>query len=139
MPESARWVSRISPASFPTIAAFEVYDSALTVNQAGFTISEANGPFGQDLTGTVKFKGKPATSGYVDLYLNGNIKGGASSPDFLGFGTITAGGAFTYDSFPDRVAAKYPPGTYNFVAYYTDGPEFADYISSNVIVVTVNP
>lgn len=121
---------------------FEVYDSALTVNQTTFTVSASDpyNPSVPPLSGVVKFKGKPATTGYVDLYLNGNVKGGSSSPDFLGFGTITAGGAFTYSSFASRVALKYPtPGTYSFVAFYTDGPEYADYISSNVIVVTVVP
>ena len=115
---------------------FEVYDSALTVNTTTFTVSKAaihNG----ELNGSVKYKGKVATTGYVDLYKDGNIKGGADSPDFLGFASLTANGTFNYYSFGDRVAQKYPVGTYNFQAYYTDGPEFSDYISSNFITVVV--
>lgn len=119
---------------------FEVYDSALTINQSLFTVSKSN-PYATNvpLTGNVKFKGKAATGGYVDVYKDGNVKGGSGSPDFLGFGTITDGGNFTYASFTTRVAQKYEPGTYNFQAFYTDGPEFSDYISSNFIVVTVTP
>ena len=119
---------------------FEVYDSALTVNSTTFTVS-ASDPYDTNvpLTGAVKFKGKPATQGYVDLYKDGNIKGGSSSPNLLGFGTVQPDGTFVYQYFSTRVAEKYGVGTWSFQAYYTDGPEFSDYISSNFIVVNVVP
>ena len=119
---------------------FEVYDSALTLNQTTFTVS-ASDPYDTNtpLTGAVKFKGKPATTGYVDLYLNGDHAGGASSPNLLGFGDVQPDGTFIYQYFSSRVAQKYGVGTWNFQAYYTDGPEFSDYISSNFIQVTVVP
>jgi len=118
---------------------FKVYDSALTVNATAFTVS-ASDPYDTNvpLTGAVKFKSKPAkVGGYVDLYKDGNTKGGAESPDFLGFGTIVEGGGFTYQYFAKDVAVKYGVGTWNFQAFYTDDAGFDDYISSNFIVVTV--
>ncbi len=119
---------------------FEVYDSALTVNATAFTVS-ASDPYDTNvpLTGAVKFKGKAATEGYVDLYKDGNHKGGADSPNLLGFGSVQSNGTFVYQYFAANVAAKYGVGTWNFQAYYTDGPEFADYISSNFITVVVTP
>jgi hypothetical protein len=119
---------------------FEVYDSALTVNSTTFTVS-ASDPYDTNvpLTGAVKFKGKPATEGYVDLYKDGKYKGGSSSPHLLGFGTVRPDGTFTYQYFATAVAQKYGVGTWNFQAYYTDSPSYADYISSNFIVVTVVP
>jgi len=115
---------------------FEVYDSALTVTATTFTVSKA-AIHNAELTGSVKYKGKVATQGYVDLYKDGNIKGGAESPDFLGFTSLQSNGTFDYYSFGDEIAYKYPVGTYNFQAYYTDDPAFADYISSNFITVVV--
>ena len=117
---------------------FQVYDSALTVTTTTFTVSKA-AIHNAELTGSVKYKGKVADHGYVDLYKDGNIKGGDESPDFLGFTTVETNGTFDYYSFGDSVAEKYPVGTYNFQAYYTDGPAFADYISSNFITVVVTP
>jgi hypothetical protein len=118
---------------------FKVYDSALTVNATTFTVSASNAyNTSVPLTGNVKFKAKPAkVGGYVDLYKDGNTKGGAESPDFLGFGTIVEGGGFTYQYFAKDVAATYGVGTWNFQAFYTDDAGFDDYISSNFIVVTV--
>jgi len=117
---------------------FEVYDSALTINQTSFTVSKSGPLTNAQLTGSVKFKGKVATGGYVDIYKDGNIKGGSSSPDFLSFATVQSNGTFSYP-VADRVALRYPVGTYTFQAYYTDDPAFADYISSNFITVTVTP
>ena len=117
---------------------FEVYDSALTVSSTTFTISASN-PYTTNvpLTGSVKFKGKAANKGYVDLYKDGNHKGGSESPNLLGFGVVQPDGTFNYQYFATDVAAKYGVGTWNFQAYYTDGPEFSDYISSNFITVVV--
>jgi hypothetical protein len=119
---------------------FEVYDSALTLNSTSFTVSASDPYTGNvPLTGTVRFKGKPASEGYVDLYKDGKHNGGASSPHLLGFGTVQPDGSFTYQYFGPAVANKYGVGTWSFQAYYTDSPSYADYVSSNFIVVTVVP
>lgn len=125
---------------------FEVYDSLLTVNQTTYTYSLAsNNCYDQpDLTGSIRFKGKAATTGFADVYQDGKIKGGSESPSFLGFGGVNTDGTFLYSSFLCDVVdggagnlGPHGPGTYSFNVYYTDGPEFADYISSNTIIVNI--
>ena len=130
---------------------FKVYNSNLTVNSTTFTISAAASPttYGT-LFGSVLFKDKPAQDGYVDIYQDGKYKGGSESPYFLGFVSINPGGTFDAGTgFASQITKGYglaggnlqpfPPGTYQFQAYYTDGPEYADYISSNFITVVVTP
>ena len=130
---------------------FEVYNSALSVNSTTFTFSASADPSTYaPLTGSVLFKNKPADGGYVDIYLDGKFKGGSDSPNFLGFTSILPGGAFNASSgFGAQITkgsglaggnlAAFGPGTYQFQAYYTDGPEYSDYISSNFITVVVTP
>ncbi|MBA2954699.1 hypothetical protein GON03_10220 [Nocardioides sp. MAH-18] len=118
-----------------------VYDSALNLSAATFTISKTtpqyqmpDGP-----SGTVRFKDQVATTGYVDIYENGNVKGGSSSPDYCCMAKVEADGSFVFQTFLDNVWADKQPGTYTYQAFYTDGPEFADYIYSTPITVTVVP
>ena len=130
---------------------FEVYNSNLMVNSTTFTFSaSANEQTYLPLSGSVLFKNKPATGGYVDIYLDGKYKGGSESPNFLGFTDIKADGTFDASyGFGSQITkdyglaggnlAAFPPGTYQFQAYYTDGPEYSDYISSNFITVVVTP
>ena len=102
------------------------------------------------LSGSVLFKDKPASSGYVDIYLDGKFKGGSESPYFLGFTPIKPDGTFDASYYFGAQITKdfglaggnlgaFGPGTYQFQAYYTDGPEYSDYISSNFITVVVTP
>ena len=102
------------------------------------------------LFGSVLFKNKPADGGYVDIYLDGKFKGGSESPNFLGFTSIQPGGTFNASYYFGAQITKgsglaggnlpaFGPGTYQFQAYYTDGPEYSDYISSNFITVVVTP
>ena len=88
--------------------------------------------------------------GYVDIYLDGKFKGGSESPNFLGFTSIEPGGTFNASYYFGEQITKgsglaggnlpaFGPGTYQFQAYYTDGPEYSDYISSNFITVVVTP
>ena len=59
----------------------------------------------------------------------------ARSTRLLGFGAqITKGCGLAGGNLP-----AFGPGTYQFQAYYTDGPEYSDYISSNFITVVVTP
>lgn len=118
-----------------------VYSSALSVSATSFTISASASPSTfPALTGTVQFKDAPATKGYVDIYQNGNVKGGSDSPDYCCMDGIDAGGAFTFSgySFLAKVKAK-GPGTYSYQAFYTDDAGFDDYIYSTPITVTVTP
>jgi hypothetical protein len=130
---------------------FEVYNSNLQVNSTTFTFS-ASGDYTKyaPLSGSVLFKNKPASSGYVDIYLDGKFKGGSDSPNFLGFTNIEPGGTFNASYYFGEQVTKgsglaggnlpaFGPGTYQFQAYYTDGPEYSDYISSNFITVVVTP
>jgi hypothetical protein len=130
---------------------FEVYNSNLTVSSTTFTFS-ASGDYTKyaPLSGSVLFKNKPATGGYVDIYLDGKFKGGSDSPNFLGFTNIDAAGGFNASYYFGEQITKgaglaggnlpaFGPGTYQFQAYYTDGPEYSDYISSNFITVVVTP
>jgi hypothetical protein len=118
-----------------------VYSSALSVSATSFTISAATPSYDlPSLTGTVQFKDAPATKGYVDIYQNGNVKGGSSSPDYCCMDGVDAGGAFSFSgySFLGKVQAK-GPGTYSYQAFYTDDAGFDDYIYSTPITVTVTP
>lgn len=130
---------------------FEVYNSALNVNSTSFTFSASADPSTYaPLNGSVLFKNKVASDGYVDIYQDGNIKGGAESPFFLGFvginadGTFDAGTGFGSQITKDSGLAggnlpAFGPGTYTFQAYFTDDASYKDYISSNVITVVVTP
>jgi hypothetical protein len=130
---------------------FEVYNSNLAVSSTTFTFS-ASGDYRTyaPLSGSVLFKNKAASGGYVDIYLDGKFKGGSESPNFLGFTDIEPGGAFNASYYFGEQITKgsglaggnlpaFGPGTYQFQAYYTDGPEYSDYISSNFITVVVTP
>ena len=130
---------------------FKVHNSNLSVNSTTFTFS-ASGDSTKyaQLSGSVLFKNKPADGGYVDIYLDGKFKGGSESPNFLGFTSIQPGGTFNASYYFGQQITKgtglaggnlpaFGPGTYQFQAYYTDGPEYSDYISSNFITVVVTP
>jgi hypothetical protein len=129
---------------------FEVYDSQLTVNTTSYTFSAANASKcysqpGINLTGSIRYKGAPATTGYADVYENGQIAGGSSSPYLLGFTGLRADGTFDYTDFLCDVVnggtgsaetAK-GPGVYHYNVYYTADADYFGYISSNEIVVTI--
>ena len=130
---------------------FEVYNSALSINATAFTFSlSADYRTYAPLSGSVLFKNKPAAGGYVDIYQDGKFKGGSESPSFLGFTSIADGGTFNASYYFGEQITKgtglaggnlpaFGPGTYQFQAYYTDGPEYSDYLSSNFITVVVTP
>lgn len=118
-----------------------VYSSAISVSATAFTISAATPSYDLPvLTGTVQFKNAPATKGYVDIYQDGKVKGGSSSPSYCCMAKVEAGGAFSFSSysFLGRVQQK-GPGTYSYQAFYTDDAGFDDYIYSTPITVTVTP
>jgi len=123
-----------------------VHNSALKVNRTAFTVSKSD-PYGYDLdaaasaqrvlSGTVKYKGKAAKKGYVDLYRNGKTKGGSTSPNYFGMASVS-GGKFTFSSsWLARIADKLPVGTHKFKAFYTPGYAWSDYVHSSWITVTV--
>lgn len=119
-----------------------VWDSALNVNQAVWTISASTPSYdlpSPSLTGQVRFKGQTATTGYVDIYLNGNVKGGSDSPDYCCMASVAGDGtfAFSYSFLAD--AHERGVGTWTYKAFYTDDAAFADYIYSQPITVTVTP
>lgn len=142
--------STLTPATYKVKAKYKkakgaiktiVWDSALNVSQAAFTISAATPSYDlPDLAGQVRFKGKVATTGYVDMYLNGNVKGGSSSPDYCCMASVGPDGTFEFGGYSFLGdAQERGVGTYQYKAFYTDGPEFADYIYSQWITVTVTP
>lgn len=147
---SYRLASSNAPGTYTVTATYKgkkravkvrVYDSALNLSAVAFTISKAtpsyempDGP-----SGTVKFKDQVATTGYVDIYENGNVKGGSSSPDYCCMAKVNPDGTFLFSNFLWNVWNDKQPGTYTYQAFYTDGPEFADYIYSTPITVTVTP
>jgi Bacterial Ig-like domain (group 3) len=147
---SYRLASSTAPGSYKVTAKFKgkkkstkvrVYSSAISVSATAFTISASTDSWDlPELTGTVKFKDAPATKGYVDIYQNGNVKGGSGSPDYCCMDGVDAGGAFSFSgySFLAKVQAK-GPGTYSYQAFYTDDAGFDDYIYSTPITVTVTP
>lgn len=122
-------------------AAFSVWSSKLIITQPSITISKAAWDH-PDFTGTVEWKGAPATTGYVDFYQDGNAAGGSSSPFLAGFGSIAAGGAFTMygSSFESYFTKKNLPfGSYTFQAYYTADAGYDDYIYSTPVTVVWAP
>ncbi|WP_436699320.1 hypothetical protein [Nocardioides sp. BYT-33-1] len=125
---------------------FEVYDSALTLNTTALTCSISNSSNRTKLSGNVKYRGAPATGGYVDIYKDGNIAGGSQSPSYLAMASVN-NGAF---DFSTTVCSRVISGTttipkgvanqsYTYQAYYTKDSGFDDYFSSNLITVTVVP
>ncbi|CAA9376587.1 MAG: hypothetical protein AVDCRST_MAG32-1248 [uncultured Nocardioides sp.] len=143
--------SDLAPGTYKVKATFKkqkaairtvVWDSALNVNAATFTISASTPTYDlpyPSLTGTVKFKGKIASEGFVDIYLNGNVRGGNNSPDYCCMSTVLDDGSFSfgYDFLGD--AQERGVGTWTYRAFYTDDAAFADYIYSQPITVTVTP
>lgn len=114
-----------------------VFNSALTVNQTKFTISKSMS-YSElpTLYGKVKYKGKKANVGWVDIYQGGRNKGGSSSKWYV---TMTSASKGKYD-FGNRFASKVQekkPGTYRFKAFYTPNASFADYVHSSWITVKV--
>jgi hypothetical protein len=127
-----------SKASIKTV----VWDSALNVNQAAFTISASTPSYdlpSPSLTGTVKYKGQVATTGYVDIYLNGNVKGGNGSPDYCCMSSVAADGSFSFSSSFLSDAQERGVGTWTYRGFYTETASFAEYIYSQPITVTVTP
>jgi hypothetical protein len=119
-----------------------VYDSSLALSATEFVISKSADSFTlPELTGSVRYKGKDADQGYVDIYENGDNEGGSESPNYCCMAGVGADGTFGFSgySFLGRVQEAKAPGTYQYKAFYTDGPEFADYIYSSWITVTVTP
>ncbi|GAA1522860.1 hypothetical protein [Nocardioides humi] len=132
---------------------FEVYDSALSVSTTTLTCSISNAAKRTPLSGSVRYKGAPAATGYVDFYRNGNIAGGNQSPDFLGFASFSPAGSGQFKTGSDGKGfctkitsgsglaggniAPLGKGTYTFQAYYTKDAGYDDYVSSNFLTVTV--
>ncbi len=119
-----------------------VYNSSLSLSAVNFTVSKSTPSYDLPaLTGAVVYKGKTANKGYVDIYKNGNKKGGSGSPDYCCMDAVSEGGTFEFGgySFLGRVAETEAPGTYTYQAFYTETASFADYIYSAPIVVTVVP
>ncbi|WP_426247498.1 hypothetical protein [Nocardioides sp. LHG3406-4] len=131
----AKWKKSVAKAKVT------VYDSSLSLSGVAFTVSKSATTAPPSLTGTVKFKGKVGTTGYVDIYKNGNVKGGSSSPDYCCMASVQDDGSFEFSgyTFLDEVAEKEAPGTYSYQAFYTDDAGFDDYIYSAPITVTVVP
>lgn len=122
-----------------------VHNSSLTLSGVEFSISKAalsdysyEVP---DLTGTVIFKGKAPSQGFVDIYQDGKNKGGSSSPNYCCMSSVTTGGAFSFSeySFLRKVAEEKPVGTYQYQAFYTPTASFDEYIYSSWITVHVVP
>jgi hypothetical protein len=119
-----------------------VWDSALNVNQAAFTISASTPSYdlpSPALTGTVKYKGKVATTGWVDMYLNGNVKGGSESTDYCCMSSVAGDGTFSFSYSFLADAQERGVGTWTYRAFYTETASFAEYIYSQPITVTVTP
>lgn len=127
-----------SKASIKTV----VWDSALNVNQAAFTISASTPSYdlpSPALAGTVKYKGMVATTGWVDMYLNGNVKGGSGSSDYCCMSSVAGDGTFSFSSSFLADAQERGVGTWTYRAFYTETASFAEYIYSQPITVTVTP
>lgn len=119
-----------------------VWDSALNVSVADFTISAATPSYQlptPSLAGQVKYKGKFANGGYVDVYLNGNVKGGNSGPDYCCMAGVNTDGTFSFSSSFLTDAQERGVGTWTYRAFYTETASFADYIYSQPLTVTVTP
>jgi hypothetical protein len=147
---SYRMASTNAPGAYTVTAKYKgkkkstsvrVYDSALALSATEFTISKSTPQYDMPdgPSGTVRYKDNPATTGYVDIYENGNVKGGSSSPDYCCMASVNADGTFTFSLFLYNVWGAKQPGDYTYQAFYTDGPEFADYIYSTPIIVHVVP
>lgn len=118
-----------------------VYNSAISLSATEFTVSKSTQSYDlPSLTGTVQYKDKPATSGWVDIYKDGNKKGGSSSPDYCCMDGVAADGSFDFGgySFLGKVQ-ELPVGDYTYQAFYTETASFAEYIYSTPIVVHVVP
>ncbi|WP_114423467.1 hypothetical protein [Nocardioides houyundeii] len=146
---SVRLPSDLAPGTYKVKAKFKkskatiktvVWDSALNVNTAVFTVSAAGYDF-PEMGGQVKFKGKIAKKGWVDIYLDGKNKGGSSSPNYCCMASVSADGTFNFSgySFLGKVAEEWGVGTHQFRAQYTPTASFSDYIYSQWITVTVTP
>ncbi len=131
----AKWKKAVAKAKVT------VYDSSLSLSAVSFTVSKSATTEPTRMNGTVKFKGAVANKGYVDIYKNGNVKGGSGSPDYCCMASVQDDGTFEFSgyTFLDEVADANEPGTYNYQAFYTDDAGFDDYIYSSPIVVTVVP
>jgi hypothetical protein len=129
---------------------FEVYDSALTVSTTTLTCDISTPTASTPLSGSVKFKGGPATTGFIDFYKDGNVAGGNASPSFLGFDSFNPPGSGAFNSGTDFCQqitagtglaggnlAPLPAGQYVFQVYYTADAGYDDYISSNFLTVNV--
>lgn len=119
-----------------------VYDSAVRLSGVAFTVSKSASRFDHpEVTGTVKFRGKTAKTGYVDMYQGGRVKEGSSSKWYCCFATVSDDGsgsfAFSSYSFLGKVAEEKDPGTYEYQAFYTPTASYDEYIYSSVIKVTV--
>lgn len=119
----------------------QVYNSSLSLSTPAVTLSISAPCSTSDpvLTGTVLFKGANPSTGYVDAYLNGNIKGGSQSPDYLTFDSVEGAGAFdfgTCDTLWSDVKAL-GVGTHRVQLLYTPDASFEDYIYSDFITITV--
>jgi hypothetical protein len=68
-------------------------------------------------------------------------KGGSESPNYCCMASVGTDGTFSFSGygFLGRVQEAKAPGIYQYKAFDTDGPEFADYIYSTWITVTVTP
>ena len=83
----------------------------LALRRRSFTISKATPSYDlPSLTGSVKFKGKTAKGGYVDIYKDGKKKGGSSSPAYCCMDIVADNGTFDFSgsSFLGRVQAEVP-------------------------------
>lgn len=121
----------------------KVYNSSLTLSDSTLTLSQSDECKTGDpsLTGSIMFKGRAPKLGYVDLYKDGHLKAGQSSPDFLAFAKIDAGGSFAFSrcAEPWSKLRQWERGTYRLRAFYSPTPTYADYIYSSWVAVTVVP
>lgn len=118
-----------------------VYNSTLSLSAPAVTISQSANCSTSDpiLTGQVLFKGSNPSEGYVDAYLNGDIKGGSSSPSFLTFDPVEGAGMFDFglcDTLWSKVA-DLGIGVHNVQLLYTPDAAYEDYIYSDFISITV--
>ncbi|MFC7493110.1 MULTISPECIES: Ig-like domain repeat protein [unclassified Nocardioides] len=153
---SYQLASTTAPGSYKVTAKYKskkkttsvrVYNSAIAVSATSLTYSQAAIDAyqysGTAITGTVNFKDAVATKGWVDIYKDGNIKGGSSSPDYCCMAPVGTNGAFEfshYEFMSDLEKRGITPGTtVTYYAYYTDDAGFDDYIYSAPITVTLVP
>ena len=120
-----------------------VYNSTLSLSAPAFTVSQSAYCSESDpvLTGTVLFKGSNPSEGYVDAYLNGDIKGGSSSPGYLTFDTVEGAGAFDFGTC-DTLWSEVKDlgiGEHRVQLLYTPTPSYDEYIYSDFVTITVVP